>query len=144
MQGSAGAILYCILAGFLLVLPGLAIPVFTQVFVDHVLVENLTEWLRPLILGMIITTVFQGLLTLLRLRYLRKLRIKLAVAMSTRFLWHILRLPVRFYAAILTPIAFPQSCTKRLFASTRCLATHCNANPLMAAKQVPIKVSTPS
>lgn len=98
LQGSFAAILYCVLAGFLLVLPGLAIPVFSQVFVDQVLVENRTEWLRPLILGMILTTVFQGLLTLLRLRYLRKLRIKLTVGMSTRFLWHILRLPVRFYA----------------------------------------------
>ncbi len=98
LQGSVGAIIYCILAGFLLVLPGLAIPAFSQVFVDRVLVENRIEWLRPLILGMILTTMFQGLLTLLRLRYLRKLRIKLAVGMSTRFMWHILRLPVKFYA----------------------------------------------
>ena len=98
LRGSVGALVYCILAGLLLVLPGLALPVFTQVFVDSVLVENRTEWLRPLILGMIITTVFQGLLSLLRLRYLRKLRIKLAVGMSSRFLWHILRLPVKFYA----------------------------------------------
>ncbi|MEM9272425.1 MAG: NHLP family bacteriocin export ABC transporter peptidase/permease/ATPase subunit [Cyanobacteria bacterium P01_F01_bin.143] len=98
LRGSIGAILYCILAGFLLVLPGLALPVFTQVFIDEILVENRAEWLRPLILGMIITTVFQAILTFLRLRYLRKLRIKLAVGMSTRFLWHILRLPIRFYA----------------------------------------------
>ncbi|WP_199332949.1 MULTISPECIES: NHLP family bacteriocin export ABC transporter peptidase/permease/ATPase subunit [Nostocaceae] len=98
LRGSLGAILYSIFAGFLLVLPGLAIPVFIQVFVDQVLVENRREWLHPLILGMIITTVFQGLLTLLRLRYLRKLRIKLGVGMSARFLWHILRLPVNFYA----------------------------------------------
>ena len=98
LRGSVGAIFYCILAGFLLVLPGLGIPVFSQVFVDHVLVENRSEWVRPLVLGMFVTTVFQGLLTLLRLRYLRKLRIKLAVGMSTRFLWYILRLPVGFYA----------------------------------------------
>ncbi|MGB3638584.1 MAG: NHLP family bacteriocin export ABC transporter peptidase/permease/ATPase subunit [Rivularia sp. (in: cyanobacteria)] len=98
LRGSLGAILYSIFAGFLLVLPGLAIPVFIQVFVDQVLVENRSEWLRPLILGMLLTTVFQGLLTLLRLRYLRKLRIKLAVGMSAHFLWHILRLPVNFYA----------------------------------------------
>ena len=98
LRGSVGAILYSILAGFLLVLPGLAIPAFSQVFVDQVLVENRREWLRPLILGMLLTTVFQGLLTLLRLRYLRKLRIKLTVGMSAHFLWHILRLPVQFYA----------------------------------------------
>lgn len=98
LRSSVGAILYSILAGFLLVLPGFAIPVFSQVFVDQVLVENRNEWLRPLILGMLLTTLFQGLLTLLRLRHLRKLRIKLAVGMSTHFLWHILRLPVKFYA----------------------------------------------
>ncbi len=98
LRGSVGAIIYSIVAGFLLVLPGLAIPVFSQVFVDQVLVENRSEWLRPLILGMIITTGFQGILTLLRLRYLRKLQIKLAVGMSARFLWYLLRLPVNFYA----------------------------------------------
>ncbi len=42
--------------------------------------------------------VVQGSLTLLRLHYLRRLKIKLAVGMSSRFLWHILRLPVSFYA----------------------------------------------
>jgi len=98
LRGSFGAILYCILAGFLLVLPGLAIPVFSQIFVDQVLVENRTAWIRPLILGMMLTTVFRGILTLLQLRYLRKLGIKLAVEMSAGFLWHILRLPVQFYA----------------------------------------------
>ena len=75
LQGSVGAIIYCILAGLLLVLPGLAIPVFSQIFVDQILVENRIDWLRPLILGMIMTAVFQGILALLRLRYLRKLRI---------------------------------------------------------------------
>lgn len=98
LRGSIGAILYCVLTGFLLVLPGLAIPVFSQIFIDEILVENRTEWLRPLILGMIVTAIFQGLLILLRLRYLRKLRIKLAVGMSSRFLWHLLELPMQFYA----------------------------------------------
>lgn len=98
LKGSVGAIIYCIFAGLLLVLPGLAIPVFSQIFVDEILVENRTDWLRPLILGMIVTAVFQGILALLRLRYLRKLRIKLAVGMSAGFMWHILRLPVMFYA----------------------------------------------
>jgi ATP-binding cassette subfamily C protein len=40
----------------------------------------------------------QGILTLLQLRYLRGLKIKLAVGMSSRFVWHVLRLPIGFYA----------------------------------------------
>ena len=98
LRGAAGAILYCVLAGFLLVIPGLAIPIFSQVFVDNILVEGRSDWLRPLILGMSLTLVLRGLLTWLQLQYLRQVKIKLSVAMSSRFLWHILRLPVGFYA----------------------------------------------
>ncbi|WP_414543917.1 NHLP family bacteriocin export ABC transporter peptidase/permease/ATPase subunit [Nostoc sp. CCY0012] len=98
LQGSAGALVYCLIAGFFLTIIGLAIPVFSQIFVDEILVEQRQHWLRPLILAMAITAGLQGWLTLLRLRYLRRLKIKLAVGMSSRFLWHILRLPVSFYA----------------------------------------------
>ncbi len=98
LKNSLGIILYCILAGLLLVIPGLAVAVFTQVFVDRILVENRMNWLRPLILGMILTAIFQSLLTFLQFRYLRHLQIKLSVEMSTGFLWHLLRLPARFYA----------------------------------------------
>jgi ATP-binding cassette subfamily C protein len=98
LQGAAGALVYCVITGFFLTLVGLAVPVFSQVFVDEILVQQRQDWLRPLLLAMAITAILQGLLTLLRLRYLRRLKIKLAVGMSSRFLWHILRLPVSFYA----------------------------------------------
>jgi ATP-binding cassette, subfamily C, bacterial len=98
LRGAAGALAYCLLAGFLLTLVGLAVPVFSQVFVDEILVQGRQYWLRPLILGMLLAATLQGLMTLLQLRYLRRLKVKLSVGMSSRFLWHILRLPVGFYA----------------------------------------------
>jgi ATP-binding cassette, subfamily C, bacterial len=98
LSGAVGALLYCVLAGFLLTLVGLIVPVFSQVFVDEILIEGRQLWLRPLILSMVVAAIAQGLLTLLRLRYLRRLKVKLAVGMSSRFLWHILRLPITFYS----------------------------------------------
>jgi len=98
LQYSMGAILYAVLAGFLLVLPGLAVPVFTQVFVDNILVQGQQDWLFPLLIGMLFTAVLQGLLTQRQLQYLRRLRLKLAAGTSSRFLWHLLRLPSDFYA----------------------------------------------
>lgn len=98
LRGSWGAILYCFLAGFFLVIPGLVLPVFNQIFVDNILVENRADWLRPLIFGMTITVIIQVLLTFLQRRFLRKLNIKLSVEMSGQFIYHILRLPVAFYA----------------------------------------------
>lgn len=98
LRNSAGALAYCVLAGFLLTLVGMAVPVFSQIFVDEVLVQGRHQWLRPLLIGMAVAAILQGLLTLLQLRYLRRLKVKLSVGMSSRFLWHILRLPVGFYA----------------------------------------------
>ena len=98
LSGSVGALIYCVLLGFLLVLPGLAIPVFSQVFVDNVLIQGLNDWLRPLILGLILTALLRGIFTIWQLHFLRTLKLKLSLVMSSRFFWHVLRLPVGFYA----------------------------------------------
>lgn len=98
LKSATGVLIYCLLAGFLLTVVGLAVPVFSQVFVDEILVQGRQHWLRPLLLAMAIAAILQGVLTLLRLRYLRRLKVKLSVGMSSRFLWHILHLPVSFYA----------------------------------------------
>jgi ATP-binding cassette subfamily C protein len=98
LMGSVGALLYCLLAGFLLVFPNLALPAFSQVFIDRVLLEERLSWLPYILGGMVVIVALQGMLTLLQLRYLRSLRIKLAVSLASQFIWHVLRLPVSFYA----------------------------------------------
>ncbi len=97
LHSSMGAVVLSVLIGFLLVLPGMALPVFNQVFVDQILIEGRSDWLRPLLLGMLVTAAIQGFLFFLQRRYLRQLQIKLAASMSSRFLWHLLKLPVSFY-----------------------------------------------
>ncbi|MEO1590619.1 MAG: NHLP family bacteriocin export ABC transporter peptidase/permease/ATPase subunit [Cyanobacteria bacterium J06632_22] len=98
MRGSVGALAFCTVAGFLLVLPTLALPAFSRIFIDNVLLAKRLDWLPYVLAGMALTIVVQGLLTGLQLRYLRALKIKLAVGMTSRFVWHVLRLPVGFYA----------------------------------------------
>lgn len=97
LYSSMGAVALSVLIGFLLVIPGLVLPVFTQVFVDQILVEDRTDWLRPLLLGMLLTTLIQAFLFSQQRRYLRHLQIKLAASMSSQFFWHLLKLPVGFY-----------------------------------------------
>ena len=98
LNGSGLALLYCFIAGFLLVIPGLAIPAFNQIFIDQIILLNKGDWLRPLMLAMIVALISQGLLRFLQLRYLRRLRIRLSVMMSSNYIWHLLRLPASFYA----------------------------------------------
>lgn len=98
LRNSVGALLYCTLIGFLLVIPNLVLPAFSQIFIDQVLMSGRFNWLPYLLLGMLLIVALQGLLTLLQLRYLRRLRLKLAVTLSSQFVWHVLRLPADFYA----------------------------------------------
>ncbi|MBH8561773.1 NHLP family bacteriocin export ABC transporter peptidase/permease/ATPase subunit [Nostoc sp. CENA67] len=98
LQNSQSTILFCLLAGLLLTLPRLAVPAFAQVFIDEILVQDRQQWLRPLLLGMVMTALLRAFLARLRLTYLRRLMVKLSVSMSGQFLWHILRLPIGFYA----------------------------------------------
>ncbi|MNX84513.1 Toxin RTX-I translocation ATP-binding protein [compost metagenome] len=78
--------------------PGLAVPLTTRIFVDHVLVLQRSEWLNPLLLGMLAIAVLRGVLTQLRLYHLNRLKTSLAARMSQGFLRHLLSLPPSFYA----------------------------------------------
>ncbi|MFB2772451.1 NHLP family bacteriocin export ABC transporter peptidase/permease/ATPase subunit [Pelatocladus sp. BLCC-F211] len=97
MRFSVVALVYCVVAGLFLVIPGMAIPAFSQVFVDNILIQGRKEWLNPLIIGILFTALITGFLTLLQLQSLRRMKIKLSVGMSSQFLWHILHLPISFY-----------------------------------------------
>jgi ATP-binding cassette, subfamily C, bacterial len=98
LKSSLGALAFCTLAGFLLVLPTLALPAFSRVFIDYVLLAKRLDWLPYVLFGMGLTALLQALLTALQLRYLRALKVKLLVGMTSRFVWHVLRLPASFYA----------------------------------------------
>ncbi len=98
LRGSWAGLIYCILVGLLLVLPGLVAPIFSKVFVDQYLVAGMHGWIGPLLVGMALTALLQAVLTAVQERYLLRLATKLAVSMSGQFLWHVLRLPMEFYA----------------------------------------------
>ncbi len=87
-----------IATALLLVIPGLAVPALMAAFVDQVLVQGLTDWGRPLVVGMLIATYLRAFLTGIQLRILRRLQNRLAVAETSRFVRHLLRLPASYYA----------------------------------------------
>jgi ATP-binding cassette, subfamily C, bacterial len=98
LRGSPDAVRFALIAGLLLVMTGLVIPTFSKIFVDRILVERLSDWYRPLLIGMGITAILRGGIAALQQRFLLRLQVKLAIVTSGRFIWHLLRLPVEFYA----------------------------------------------
>lgn len=98
LKGSEIALIYVILLGLALVIPGLVIPVFSEIFVDDILLGGRNSWITPLLLGMGVTAILRGILTWLQQFYLLRLETKIALTTSGQFLWHILRLPAEFFA----------------------------------------------
>ncbi len=97
LSGSELALVFAILCGLFLVVPGLAIPAFTQVFIDDYLVNGQAWLLTPLLWFMAGAIVVQGALTWLQKHYLLRLETKLALGTSSRFFNHILRLPAAYF-----------------------------------------------
>jgi NHLM bacteriocin system ABC transporter peptidase/ATP-binding protein len=95
--GLREAVGYVVLVGIALVVPGLVIPVFSSVFIDKFLVSGLENWLKPLLIGMVITAVLRAALTWLESYYMLRVRTQLALSSSSKFFWHVLRLPVEFF-----------------------------------------------
>jgi NHLM bacteriocin system ABC transporter peptidase/ATP-binding protein len=98
LVGSETALAFVLLCGLFLVVPGLVIPTFSRIFVDEFLVAGRAAIVKPLILGMGITLVLQGMLTWLQQYFLLRLETKLALSTSSSFFNHILRLPVGYFA----------------------------------------------
>jgi len=97
LAGTRAALVMVLLAGLALAIPGMVVPVFSKVFLDSVLLEGRHEWLPPLLLVMGFAAVLLGALTWLQQSYLLRLETRMAVGGSSRFLWHVLRLPSEFF-----------------------------------------------
>jgi NHLM bacteriocin system ABC transporter peptidase/ATP-binding protein len=98
LPGSRADVTYVFLATLALVVPGLLVPVFSRVFIDNILIGGTARWVTPLLLAMAGTAIVRALLTYLQQRSLLRLEMKLSLAGSSRFLWHVLRLPLEFFA----------------------------------------------
>ena len=98
LPGVRLALVYAVLATLALVLPGMVLPVFSRVFVDTILVQGSALWVNPVLIGMALTALVSGVLTFLQQRGLLAMEIKLATVGSSRFFWHVLRLPMEFFA----------------------------------------------
>ena len=69
-----------------------------QVFMDRILTGDNPDWLAPLTAIMLALAIITGLVSILNAIYLLRIQGKIAVVSSSRFMRHLLHLPMGFYA----------------------------------------------
>ncbi len=97
LKGQYSSLLALVLIGLCLVFPGLIIPVFSQVFIDDILLGGNTKWMTVFLVIMGATVLFQALLTIYRNIMLEQLQNKLSLISAHDFLSHMFRLPMSFF-----------------------------------------------
>ena len=98
LPGLERVLVYIVLVSLLLVIPGLVVPSFLRIFIDFILVKGMTGWIKPLLVGMVVTALLQGALSWLKEYYLLRAETKLALTSSTKFFNHVFALPIRFFS----------------------------------------------
>ena len=117
------AMLFLILINLGLVFPGLATPVFHQVFLDDILsMKHGEDWMFNLCLAIVIAVLLLGAMTALKLLVLTRWQKKLTLADSSEFFLHVLRLPLaffqqRFSAEVASRVSFNEAIAETLSGS---------------------------
>lgn len=97
LMPTKSALVFAMLLGLLLIVPGVLVPGFAKVFIDDVMLQHKWDWLTPLLLLMLGTTLLRFILTWMQETCLLRLHTYLALALSSKFLLHVLQLPVVFF-----------------------------------------------
>lgn len=97
LAGEKASLTSLVIMGLFLVLPGMLIPVFSQVFIDDILIGGNTDWITALLIAMVVTIIYQAGFTYYRGVLLQRLQNKLTLLSGHKFLDHLFRLPMSFF-----------------------------------------------
>jgi NHLM bacteriocin system ABC transporter peptidase/ATP-binding protein len=97
LRQSKEAVALLVVVSIAAVVPNIVAAGFSKIFVDEILIQHTRSWLAPLLIGMAATAAFRAVLTIIRQSLLLRLQTKLAVVMTSRFLWRVMALPLEFF-----------------------------------------------
>jgi NHLM bacteriocin system ABC transporter peptidase/ATP-binding protein len=97
LRHSRSAVALLVIVSIALAVPNIVAAGFSRIFVDDILVQRASSWLVPLLIGMALTATCQAILTMIRQSVLLRLQAKLAILMTSRFLWRMTALPIDFF-----------------------------------------------
>ena len=86
-----------IILSLCMIIPGLASPVFSQIFLDDILSGKHRDWVFNFMLAMTISFVLCGVMNWLRAVILTRWQQRLTLIDSAKFFQHLLKLPMAFF-----------------------------------------------
>ncbi len=97
LEGLGPAITFVMLTAAIISVVGILNTALGRVFVDRILTHNNPDWIMPLVLFLLVLAAISTVVSLLNAVYLSRIQGKIAVVSSSRFMRHLLHLPIGFY-----------------------------------------------
>ncbi|MBR1579867.1 MAG: NHLP family bacteriocin export ABC transporter peptidase/permease/ATPase subunit [Selenomonadaceae bacterium] len=91
------AVMFVVVLDLCMIVPGLATPVFNQIFLDDILSLKHADWAFNFMLAMAVAVALTGAMNALRTFVLTRWQRKLMLVDSSKYFWHLLRLPMSFF-----------------------------------------------
>ncbi len=98
MRGSEAVFVFVALTALLTALMGIINPIFSRIFMDRLLTGRNPEWLIPFVAAMAVIALISIIVQFFQSRYRFKMEGKMALVADSKFVWHVLRLPVEFFS----------------------------------------------
>lgn len=98
LRGTLPAFIVVVVTSLFAAAVNIVEPIFSKVFTDAILPGNNPDWLTPFLIAMGATLVFGVAVTYLQSVYMLRIKGKFAIESNCQFIWHVLRLPMRFFS----------------------------------------------
>ncbi len=98
LAGARPQFLLVMATGIITTLLGILTPLFSKIFLDNIISGKNPEWLGPFLLAMLAVLLMTVLAAGLEELSWRNVEGKFAILANAEFFWHVLRLPVDFFA----------------------------------------------
>ncbi len=98
MKGTAWSVFFIILTTIISILVSLINPAFSRVFMDRLLTGENPDWLYPFTIALIVLAFVSLIVDCVKSLYMLKIEGKLAIVSNSKFMWHVLRVPMEFYS----------------------------------------------
>lgn len=98
LTGTGSAFALVVITTVITSLIGIITPGFSNVFADHLLSGTNPEWFMPFIYGISGLAVIQVIVAWIQATYSLKVNGKLAIVANSKYMWHVLRLPMEFFS----------------------------------------------
>ena len=97
LRGAGRTAAFVVAASLLVSLCSLFLPAFSRVFIDRILSKEDPQWLKPMLLILIVLCLVELAVGLVQSVWQMKLFGMLGIKASSRYMWHIFHMPAEFY-----------------------------------------------